>query len=108
MTNKIVGHIIFVRINIFVRRTIAMVMTSKITSKGQITIPKEVRKLLNVQEGNVIVFERENDKIVIKPAKTLRDFKGLLKDTKKKETFEEIRNIVKTSVVKMVIQGGKR
>lgn len=84
-----------------------MVMTSKITSKGQITLPKEVRKLLNVQEGNIIVFERENDKMVIKSAKTLRDFKGLLKDTKKEETFEEIRKIVKTSVVKRVIQGGR-
>ena len=47
-----------------------MMVTSKITSKGQITLPKEVRKLLNVQEGNVIVFENENDKIVIKPART--------------------------------------
>ncbi len=45
-------------------------------------------KLLKVQEGNIIVFERENDKIVIKPAKTLRDFKGLSKDTKKVETFQ--------------------
>ena len=45
-----------------------MILTSKITSKGQITLPKEVRKLLNVQEGNVVVFEKENDKIVIKPA----------------------------------------
>ncbi|HHT9146095.1 MAG TPA: AbrB/MazE/SpoVT family DNA-binding domain-containing protein [Candidatus Wunengus sp. YC61] len=34
------------------------------TSKGQITLPKEVSKLLNVQERNVIVFEKENDKIV--------------------------------------------
>ncbi len=83
-----------------------MVMASKITSKGQITLPKEVRKILNVQEGNVIIFERENDKVVIKSAKTLRDFKGLLKDIKKNETFEEIRKIVKTSAAKRVIQGG--
>lgn len=81
-----------------------MLLTSKITSKGQITLPKEVRKLLNVQEGNVIVFEKENDKIVIKPAKTLRDFKGLLKDTNKGENFDEIRKKVKYSVGKKVIQ----
>jgi bifunctional DNA-binding transcriptional regulator/antitoxin component of YhaV-PrlF toxin-antitoxin module len=68
-----------------------MILTSKITSKGQITLPKEVRKLLNV----------------IKPAKTLRDFKGLLKNTKKEETFDEIRKIVKNSVGKRVIQGGR-
>lgn len=27
-----------------------------ITSKGQITVPKEVRKALNVQEGDVLDF----------------------------------------------------
>jgi len=107
LTNKIVIFTIFVRINILVRRIRIMILTSKITSKGQITLPKEVRKLLNVQEGNVIVFEKENDKIVIKPAKTLRDFKGLLKNTKKEETFDEIRKIVKNSVGKRVIQGGR-
>jgi AbrB family looped-hinge helix DNA binding protein len=29
---------------------------SKITSKGQVTIPKEVREKLNVQEGDHIAF----------------------------------------------------
>ena len=82
-----------------------MILTAKITSKGQITLPKEVRKLLNVQEGNVIVFEKENDKIVIKPARTLRDFKGLLKSINTEENFDEIRKKVKKSVGKRVIQG---
>lgn len=81
-----------------------MILTSKITSKGQITLPKEVRKLLNVQEGNVIVFEKENDKIVIKPAKTLRDFKGLLKGVNKKENFDEIRKNAKKYAGKRVTQ----
>jgi len=57
-----------------------------------------------VQEGNVIVFEKENDKIVIKSAKTLRDFKGLLKNTKKEETFDEIGKKAKKYVGKRVIQ----
>jgi len=81
-----------------------MILTSKITSKGQITLPKEVRKLLNVQEGNVIVFEKENDKIVIKPGRTLRDFKGLLKDTNNGENFDEIRKKAKKYVGKKGIQ----
>ena len=84
-----------------------MILTSKITSKGQITLPKEVRKLLNVQKGNVIVFEKENDKIVIKPGRTLRDFKGLLKSINKGENFDEIRKKVKKSIGKRVIQGGR-
>lgn len=84
-----------------------MILTAKITSKGQITLPKEVRKLLNVQEGNVIVFEKEDDKIVIKPARTLRDFKGLLKNINKGENFDEIRKKVKKYVGKRVVQGGR-
>lgn len=68
-----------------------MILKSKITSKGQITLPKEVRKFLNVQEGNVVIFEKENDKIVIKPAKTLRDFKGVLKNIHTEENYDAIR-----------------
>ncbi len=81
-----------------------MILTSKITSKGQITLPKEVRRLLNVQEGNVIVFEKEDDKIVIKPGRTLSDFKGLLKGTKKGENFDKIRKKAKKYAGKRVIQ----
>jgi len=84
-----------------------MALTAKITSKGQITLPKEVRKLLNVQEGNVVVFEKEDNKIVIKPARTLRDFKGLLKNINTGETFDGIREKVKNAVGKRIINGGK-
>ncbi|OQD46959.1 hypothetical protein BIY37_00715 [Candidatus Brocadia sapporoensis] len=59
---------------------VIVVLTSKISSKDQITLPKGIKKLLNVQEGNVVIFEKQNDKIVIKSARTLRDFKGLLKN----------------------------
>ncbi len=85
-----------------------MILTAKITSKGQITLPKEVRKLLNVQEGNVIVFEKEDDKIVIKSARTLRDFKGLLKNIKTGENFDEIKKKVRKYVGKRVVQGGRQ
>ncbi|MBI5678174.1 MAG: AbrB/MazE/SpoVT family DNA-binding domain-containing protein [Planctomycetes bacterium] len=87
---------------------IIMILTSKITSKGQITLPKEVRKLLNVQEGSVVIFEKENDKIVIKPARTLRDFKGLLKNINTEENYDEIRKKTKKYVGKRVAQGGKQ
>jgi AbrB family looped-hinge helix DNA binding protein len=35
--------------------------TATVTSKGQITIPKEVRDALAVKTGDVIDFERETD-----------------------------------------------
>lgn len=57
-----------------------MTVTAKITSKGQITLPKKVRDILHLREGGVVVFEQKNDSFVIKPAESLLDYKGYLKD----------------------------
>jgi AbrB family looped-hinge helix DNA binding protein len=38
---------------------------ARISSKGQITIPKEVRKKLNLKEGDKVLFVEENGKVVI-------------------------------------------
>ncbi len=56
-----------------------MTVTAKITSKDQITLPKKVRDILHLREGGVVIFEQEDDKIVIKPAPSLLDYKGYLK-----------------------------
>jgi len=56
-----------------------MTVTAKITSKGQITLPKKVRDFLHLREGGVVIFEQEDDKFVIKPAQSLLDYKGYLK-----------------------------
>lgn len=37
-----------------------MAAKAKITSKGQITIPKEIREALGAKEGDSLVFEVEN------------------------------------------------
>ena len=38
---------------------------AKISSKGQITIPIDIRKKLGVKDGDKILFLEENDKIYI-------------------------------------------
>ncbi|MEW9082251.1 AbrB/MazE/SpoVT family DNA-binding domain-containing protein [Caldanaerobacter subterraneus] len=38
---------------------------AKVTTRGQITIPKEIRKKLNLKEGDKVVFIEENGKIII-------------------------------------------
>ncbi|MHB1506633.1 MAG: AbrB/MazE/SpoVT family DNA-binding domain-containing protein [Cuniculiplasma sp.] len=45
-----------------------MIELGKITSKGQITIPKEIRDALGVSSGDKILFEKRNGDIVIKKA----------------------------------------
>jgi AbrB family looped-hinge helix DNA binding protein len=72
-----------------------MALTAKITSKGQITLPKEVRRLLKVDAGAVVVFEKEDDKVIVRTAKTLRDFKGFLKGRSAPADFAVMRDAAK-------------
>lgn len=45
-------------------------MTTTVTTKGQVTIPKLIRDLLGLKAGSEIEFERNADgEIVLKPAK---------------------------------------
>jgi AbrB family looped-hinge helix DNA binding protein len=95
-----------VRIYLIVR-SVVMVVTAKITSKGQITLPKELRKFLNVHAGNVVVFEKEDDKVVIKAARTLKEFKGCLKSKGKAANFKEMRKKAKVYIGKKAVQCGR-
>jgi len=44
-----------------------MKCTAKITSKGQITLPAEVRRELGVREGDTVLFHKEGDVIRVLP-----------------------------------------
>jgi len=46
-----------------------MQIRAKITSKGQITIPKAVRRALGVKEGDGLIFEQSGDEMVVRPQK---------------------------------------
>ena len=75
-----------------------MTVTAKITSKGQITLPKKVRDLLHLKEGGVVVFEQEDDKIVLKPAGSLLDYQGYLRGRGKPADSEAAREAARASV----------
>jgi AbrB family looped-hinge helix DNA binding protein len=44
-----------------------MERSAKITSKGQITIPIEVRRVLGVREGDELTFETSEMGVIVKP-----------------------------------------
>jgi len=52
--------------------------TVKVLSKGQITLPKKIRKKLNIHEGDTLVLEQTDDAITIHKGKTIYDFAGTL------------------------------
>jgi len=41
----------------------------KVTEKGQITIPKDIRDALGIRAGTEVEFERKNDTIVVRKVK---------------------------------------
>ena len=44
--------------------------TAKVMSKGQVTIPKRIRELLDLQNGDYVTFVVNNDKVQIQNSKT--------------------------------------
>jgi len=47
---------------------------AKITSKGQITIPREVRRALGVRPGDRVLFETDEKGVRVRPARTESPF----------------------------------
>ncbi len=70
---------------------------AKITSKGQITIPVEVRHALKLQEGDIITFEVVKGQAIMQPANqesVFARYAGALSENKElsaKNIVEELR-----------------
>jgi AbrB family looped-hinge helix DNA binding protein len=47
---------------------------AKITSKGQITVPHDVRRVLGVQSGDKLVFESDKEGIRVRPVRMKSPF----------------------------------
>jgi antitoxin PrlF len=47
---------------------------AKITSKGQITVPLEVRRLLGLRSGDKLVFENDEQGVRVRPLRSRSTF----------------------------------
>jgi antitoxin PrlF len=52
---------------------------STLTSKGQTTIPREIRKLLGLKQNDRILYEVEDGKVVIKLAPAVHELYAIFK-----------------------------
>jgi len=50
-----------------------VVITSKLTSKAQTTIPRPIRAALRLREGDELVYEIQGDRVVLSKAQPVRD-----------------------------------
>ena len=73
---------------------------TRIGRRGQITLPKEVRRRIKVEEGDQIAFVIDGEQVVIKPVKqSLLDLRGSV-PVKKEQDFSAIRKQVITKRAK--------
>ena len=71
-------------------------ISSRITSKGQITIPVEVRKKLGLKPGTRVWFiENENGEYTLKiKTGSIMNLRGMFKRTGKPVTIEEMNEAI--------------
>lgn len=74
---------------------------SKLTSRGQTTIPKSIRERLQLEPGDRVLFLERDGEIVLQPVKqTLRDLRGSVTRRKAGEDYDQVRREVKKEVAK--------
>ncbi len=76
-------------------------MLSTVTSKGQVTIPKEIRDLLHIRSNDKVDFVLDGEKVLLVPVKTLRDLRGSVQ-AQGKGDFSEERANAKAAVARRV------
>ena len=80
-----------------------------VSSKGQITIPKQVRKALNLRSSEKVIVEVEGDHAIIKPLRgSLLDLGGSVKipENEKPVDFRRVREEVKKKVARRIAKKG--
>jgi antitoxin PrlF len=76
---------------------------TKITSKGQVTIPNDIRKAMNMEEGDYLVFETQSEyEATVKVIKTqsLSSLLGALPAKSDETDFAEIRKQASLAIAK--------
>lgn len=78
---------------------------STLTSKGQITIPIEVRQLLRLQPRDKVSFTVHKDKIEMKrKGSVVERTKGMLKSHLPPATAEELRKMAEEAIAESVME----
>jgi AbrB family looped-hinge helix DNA binding protein len=75
-------------------------ITAKIGRRGQVTVPREVRRKVNLKEGDRIAFVVEGDDLIVRPLRqTLLDLRGSV-PVEGEQDFTQIRRDVLASRAK--------
>lgn len=83
-----------------------MAVVAKVGRRGQITIPRAIRRRLNVQEGDSVAFVYQDDEIVLKPLnRTLLDMRGSVPATGAQDFRSIRRQVIEARIRERVHDG---
>ena len=73
--------------------------TSRLTVKGQVTLPQELRRRFGLGPGSRVAFEENSDGIKVRPVReTILNWAGSLRSPQGRASDAEIRRQVKKAV----------
>jgi AbrB family looped-hinge helix DNA binding protein len=78
-------------------------MLATVTTKGQVTIPKNIRDRLNIRPNDRVDFVIEGDRAVLVPVKTLNELRGAV-PALRHSTLAQERRKVRRSVADRVLK----
>jgi AbrB family looped-hinge helix DNA binding protein len=77
---------------------------STLTSKGQTTIPRDIRRLLGLKKNDRILYEVADGKVVIKPAPSVHELYAIFKSRIHRKgpppTKAQMRAVVERDIVR--------
>lgn len=72
-------------------------MLSTVTTKGQVTIPVDIRSFFHIRPNDRVDFVIEGDRIVLKPVKSLKELRGTVQARSPEDAIDE-RVVAKAAV----------
>jgi AbrB family looped-hinge helix DNA binding protein len=74
---------------------------SRVTSRGRVTIPKEIREHLGLKPGDLVAFVQRGGEVVLQPnSPALEDLRGSIQARHVPEDFGLIRERVRKAVAR--------
>ena len=79
---------------------------SVLTSKGQTTIPKNVRNFLGLEPNDKIFYMVEGKRVILKPLKgNILDLRGSVATKDKPIDFKKLRDTTREKVARKIVKG---
>ena len=82
-----------------------MTIITTLSSKGQMTIPKEIRDYFNLKKNDKLLLTTDNNTLLVKPlTKSFLDLGGSIKPKEKPEDFTAIRKKVMKKISEQAVK----